>query len=216
MTDRPGAARWQPSRVRRYRAAYPGATASRNPGRSSPLGRTAGQCPARQHSEQKARMARPGQPAATGADAIHGRSTPGARPEKRRSARRRNWRRVPAPGRRPTHWTRHQCPTAAPARKQPCPRPGPTAPPRRPAKWALDPGRLQQEEACAQCPPSSQRFTPTSSAAGPGHRARFRPRGGTPASRWCRRSRSCSSPPRRSSCPAPHWRSSPGHIQDPG
>jgi hypothetical protein len=40
--------------------------------------------------------------------------------------------------------------------------------------------------------------------------------GGKPASRWCRRNRSCSSARRRSSSTAPYWRSSPGRTPDPG
>jgi hypothetical protein len=37
-------------------------------------------------------------------------------------------------------------------------------------------------------------------------------RDGTPRCRWCRRSRSCFSPPHRSSSAVLHWRSSPDHI----
>ena len=48
-----------------------------------------------------------------------------------------------------------------------------------------------------------------------GAAARLR-RAGRPACRWCRRSRSCSSRPRRSSSRAPCWRSSPGRTRDPG
>jgi hypothetical protein len=45
--------------------------------------------------------------------------------------------------------------------------------------------------------------------------AAFR-RAGTPACRWCRRSRSCSSRQPRSSSRAPCWRSSPGRTRGPG
>lgn len=41
-------------------------------------------------------------------------------------------------------------------------------------------------------------------------------RGGRQACRWCRRNRSCSSPPHRSSCHAPCWPRSPGRTRDPG
>lgn len=39
---------------------------------------------------------------------------------------------------------------------------------------------------------------------------------GTPACRWSRQSRSCSSRPRRSSCHAPYWRSNRDRTRDPG
>jgi len=49
---------------------------------------------------------------------------------------------------------------------------------------------------------------------------RVRPRAvrrdGTPACRWCRRSRSCSSRRTRSSSAAPRWRSNPGRTPGPG
>ncbi len=41
-------------------------------------------------------------------------------------------------------------------------------------------------------------------------------RGGRQACRWCRQSRSCSSPPRRSSYRAPYWPRNPGRTRDPG